>query len=109
MKQKGMTISELAEKSGIPRGTISSWFTGRTWLDISKPRHRGQAADMCEALGLDLKEVVEGEYAELPAQHPLGGLQLVDILLDVVEDPSQTAEKKRYARATIREMVRDYR
>ena len=51
---KAITLAELAEKSGIPKSTVSQYLDGRvTSPDLEK------VAVLCSLLGLQVKDLIE--------------------------------------------------
>ena len=101
-----MTVREVSDMSSIPHGTISSWFSGRSQLDLSKPAHRTYARQIADAIGCDLDTLINESSNEPVRKNPLAGIHLLDILLDVTENPQSPAEQKRTAKQTIREWLR---
>ena len=49
------------------------------------------------------------EDSPKPGPAPLAGVHLLDILLDVIENPQAPKEQKATAKAMIREWVKEYR
>lgn len=106
MRSKGLIVREISAITDIPHGTISSWFSGRANFDMSKPAHRTYAGQIAKAIGCDIKEVISDADLEPPKSSPLAGINLLDILLDVIENPQSPAEQKRTAKQTIREWLK---
>lgn len=104
-----MSIPDAAKRSTIPYGTLASWFSGRTWLDASKPSHRESVLRVCEAIGINSEKVLALSDVDtaLPKRTPLAGLNLLDILLDVIENPQTPKQQKEIAKQTIREWLKE--
>ena len=50
--QRGMTIDELAERSGVPRSTVDKW--GREGVPVAV----AHAVRMADALGVEVRDLV---------------------------------------------------
>lgn len=62
-KEKGYTQKELAERIGLSDKAVSKWERGNSLPDISV------MMDLCEALELDINELLSGEKLESESYH----------------------------------------
>lgn len=51
-RERGMTIDELAERSGVPRSTVDKW--GREGV----PEAVAHAVRIAEALGVEVRDLI---------------------------------------------------
>lgn len=55
MRERGVTLSELAELSGVPRGTCS------TWMYAGVPASVSNAVRVADALGVEVRDLYREE------------------------------------------------
>lgn len=55
MKAKGLSLSSLSRKSGVPKSTLAAWTKGRETLNVT------QIKKVADVLGVDLHTLIFGE------------------------------------------------
>lgn len=75
-KRKGhnLTQEQLAEKLGVSNKTVSKWETGKCMPDYSVVRQ------LCEALGLTIAELMDGEESTERSVRTYDEEQILDLL-----------------------------
>jgi transcriptional regulator with XRE-family HTH domain len=107
IKAKGLTTTALAEETGIPYGTLSTWFSGRSVLDIDKLNHRSHIEAICKTLGVSMASL-EASVKEAPAEYKVSpGRNVLEILLITIENPNAPKQQREDAKNIIREWLKD--
>ena len=76
-KEQGLTQKQLAERVGVSDKAVSRWETGKGLPDTSI------MSDLCEALGININELLSGERLDADTYSGKAEKLMVDLVKDV--------------------------
>lgn len=101
-----------ASIAGVNPSTVRAWLEDRSALRPEKRSHRSFVDSLCASLNLPVAAVWGVELEPLPPASDLPGnvppgLHLLEILLDAIEDPMASRQRKDAARSVIHGWVKE--
>jgi lambda repressor-like predicted transcriptional regulator len=106
VRLKGWTITGLAAELDENRSTVNSWLHSRKY-DPARGQDRKIVERVCAVIGVPPDQIWTTQ--EVPAMPPPVDHNILEILLDLLEDPNAPKEKKRAARSTIMNWLKNLR
>ena len=82
-KEQGLTQKQLAERVGVSDKAVSRWETGKGLPDTSI------MSDLCEALGININELLSGERLDADTYSGKAEKLMVDLVRDVQENKNE--------------------